>query len=73
VTVVVVVVGYMYVGTVGRGKVVGGEAYKFKGSRIALRSDSLYIYTGVGVIYIEGGSVNRCFKISVGTSRKLYL
>jgi hypothetical protein len=35
VTVVVVVVGCVNVGTVWRGKVVGGEAYKFKGSQIA--------------------------------------
>ena len=49
-----VVVVDVYVRMRGEGKVDGKHAYKFEGSLIALRSDSLQIYTG-GVCVFKWG------------------
>ena len=54
-TVVMVVVD-VYIRMMGEGKVDGEHANKFEGGLIALRSDSLQIYTG-GVYVFKGGEL----------------
>ena len=56
-TVVMVVVVDVYVRMMGEGKVDGKHAYKFEGSLIALRSDSLQIYMR-GVYTFKGGGLH---------------
>ena len=46
----------VYIRMMGEGKVDGEHANKFEGGLIALRSDSLQIYTG-GVYVFKGGEL----------------
>ena len=57
-TVVMVVVD-VHTRMMGEGKVDGEHANKFEGGLIALRSDSLQIYTG-GVYVFKGGELYMC-------------